>query len=178
MPTPYRIAGERMQSPELEPRELQVLFYLTRGLKNCEIAWKLGISLDTVKRTCIRIFDRLGVDNRVQAARVALERKLLDRWLDLGKRENEVRPPAPLLTPHELWTLWYLAQPLRQDAIASRMNVTRSAVHWHCDRLYRKLGVNNRLQAVRVALELDLLGKLAALHLADPRPGSEISSGA
>ena len=90
MATAYRNARASMQSPELQPCELRVLYYLTLGYKNKQIAAKLGVTVSSVKQICVNIFNRLGVDNRVQAALVAMERKLLDRWLDLARREREV----------------------------------------------------------------------------------------
>ncbi len=62
--------GRLMQQPLVEPlsgRELEVLHLVSRGDSNQEIAGALVIALDTVKRHVTHIFEKLGVNNRVQA---------------------------------------------------------------------------------------------------------------
>jgi DNA-binding NarL/FixJ family response regulator len=56
----------------LSTRETEVLRLMTRGLENAEIARELGISVRTVKAHVSSIFNKLGVENRVQAAVLAL----------------------------------------------------------------------------------------------------------
>ena len=59
-----------MEQPLVEPlseRELEVLHLVARGDSNQEIAEVLVIVLDTVKRHVTHIFEKLGVNNRVQA---------------------------------------------------------------------------------------------------------------
>jgi DNA-binding CsgD family transcriptional regulator len=50
----------------LSPRELQVVHYLAEGLTNREIGERLGLSRHTVKNYLLKIFDKLGVSNRVE----------------------------------------------------------------------------------------------------------------
>lgn len=52
----------------LTERERSVMTYLIKGYKNGEIADKLSISVHTVKAHLESIYDKLGVNNRVQAA--------------------------------------------------------------------------------------------------------------
>ncbi|TME12857.1 MAG: NACHT domain-containing protein [Chloroflexi bacterium] len=62
--------GRLMEQPLVEPlseRELEVLHLVARGDSNQEIAEVLVIALDTVKRHVTHIFEKLGVNNRVQA---------------------------------------------------------------------------------------------------------------
>ena len=72
--TPRRAAGgpfERNQaairSLGLSPREIDVLERLAAGESNKEIARRLGISPNTVKTHLARVFEKLGVQRRVQA---------------------------------------------------------------------------------------------------------------
>ena len=51
----------------LSAREHEVLTLLAAGHPNREIAEKLFITVDTVKRHISHLFDKLGVSNRTQA---------------------------------------------------------------------------------------------------------------
>jgi two-component system NarL family response regulator len=58
-----------MVSPSsLTPRELEILHLIVDGHTNLGIANELGISEKTVKTHCSRLFQRLGVTDRTQAA--------------------------------------------------------------------------------------------------------------
>ena len=58
-----------MVSPSsLTPRELEILQLIVDGHTNQQIAKTLGISEKTVKTHCSRLFQRLGVTDRTQAA--------------------------------------------------------------------------------------------------------------
>lgn len=57
--------------PALTSRELEVLELLARGLGNTEIAQRLGISDKTVGNNLSRIFLKLGVSRRTEAALLA-----------------------------------------------------------------------------------------------------------
>ena len=74
-----RLAGTITNEAEdlfvpLSPREMEILEYVTRGLSNKEIAYKLGISHQTVKNHMTAILRKLRVDDRTQAAVYALRR--------------------------------------------------------------------------------------------------------
>ena len=71
--------GDEKGGPdELTPRELEVLELLTRGRKNAEIADSLFISERTVKFHVSSILAKLGAENRTEAARVAVRRRLIE----------------------------------------------------------------------------------------------------
>ncbi|MGY1778942.1 response regulator [Geodermatophilus sp. SYSU D01036] len=70
----------RMRAPAAEeptPRELEVLAGVARGLTNAEIGRELFIGEATVKTHLLRVFAKLGVDDRTRAVMVAVERGLL-----------------------------------------------------------------------------------------------------
>jgi DNA-binding NarL/FixJ family response regulator len=64
-------------------REIEVLALVAKGASNREIAGELWISEATVKSHLIRIYGKLGVDDRTAAVTVALERGILH----LGQRD-------------------------------------------------------------------------------------------
>jgi DNA-binding NarL/FixJ family response regulator len=66
------------QGPELSAREREVLSLVTDGCDNAEIAGRLYVSASTVKTHVSRLFEKLGVDNRVQAATFAIREGLDD----------------------------------------------------------------------------------------------------
>ena len=64
-------------SEALTPREVEVLAQVARGLSNAEIGRVLFIGEATVKTHLLRVFAKLGVDDRTRAVTVAMERGLL-----------------------------------------------------------------------------------------------------
>ena len=70
----------RLRAPAVEAptaRELEVLAGVARGLTNAEIGRELFIGEATVKTHLLRVFAKLGVDDRTRAVMVAVERGLL-----------------------------------------------------------------------------------------------------
>ena len=63
-----RDRAQRRPLDELTQRERDVLTLVGKGLANKQIAWRLGISEKTVKAHLGSVFDRLGVQDRTQAA--------------------------------------------------------------------------------------------------------------
>ena len=78
-PVAARLMGRmRSGSPELlTPREVEVLAAVGRGLSNGEIGRELFIGEATVKTHLLRVFQKLGVDDRTRAVTVAMERGIL-----------------------------------------------------------------------------------------------------
>jgi DNA-binding NarL/FixJ family response regulator len=77
----------------LSGREVQVLRQISRGLTHGQIATRLGISPHTVDTYVKRIRAKLGVGNKAELTRVAL-----DGWLGSGRStttEVDVPRPAP-----------------------------------------------------------------------------------
>lgn len=68
---PYAIEPEQHFVP-LSPRETEILQSVTRGMSNKEIATDLGISQQTVKNHMTSILRKLNVEDRTQAAVMAL----------------------------------------------------------------------------------------------------------
>lgn len=67
----------RRSDERLTARELEVLAAVARGRSNAQIGQDLFIAEATVKTHLLRIFAKLGVDDRTRAVTVALERGLL-----------------------------------------------------------------------------------------------------
>ena len=54
--------------PRLSPKELTVITYVTQGMRNKEIAFQLGTSEQVIKNYLRKIYDKLGVSDRVELA--------------------------------------------------------------------------------------------------------------
>ena len=72
-------SGEKL----LTSREEQVVALVTDGLSNRDVATELGLSQHTVKNYIFKIFDKLGVSNRVELAVQVLSEPIHARSLRL-----------------------------------------------------------------------------------------------
>jgi DNA-binding NarL/FixJ family response regulator len=63
----------------LTPRELEIVALVTEGCGNREIAGRLTISEETVKRHLTHIFDKVGMSTRLELALFALDHNLARR---------------------------------------------------------------------------------------------------
>ena len=76
-------------SPELTPREAEVLFWISKGKSNHDIGVILGAKTGTICKHVGHILCKLNVENRTSAALVALE---TSRTV-AEKSENRPRKP-------------------------------------------------------------------------------------
>lgn len=67
----------QLERPPLSPREVEVLELIVRGLGNKQIAYHLHIAEDTAKNHVKNIFGKLGVQDRTQAATIAIQRGIV-----------------------------------------------------------------------------------------------------
>ncbi len=72
------ISGQEAGTSLLSPRETEILFLVSRGLENKQIATELGISEATVKTHLKGVFNRLDVSSRAEAAAVGLRLGLIE----------------------------------------------------------------------------------------------------
>jgi DNA-binding CsgD family transcriptional regulator len=63
-----------VESPELTPREAEVLFWISEGKSNRDIGVILGAKTRTICKHVEHIFGKLNVENRTSAALVAREK--------------------------------------------------------------------------------------------------------
>jgi DNA-binding NarL/FixJ family response regulator len=67
----------QMPRPDLSAREIEVLELIVQGLLNKQIAHALNISEYTVKNHVKNILEKLGVEDRTQAATVSIQRGII-----------------------------------------------------------------------------------------------------
>jgi len=82
-----------MTGPELSDRELEVLQLVGQGM-NQEISTALTISESTVKTHINRIFSKLDVKDRTQAA-IALKRGIASLW-----KQDVLLPGLTIIASH------------------------------------------------------------------------------
>lgn len=65
--------AQPLESLGISPREAEVLLWVAQGKSNADIAAILDLSLATVKRHVLHIFEKIGVENRSSAVLRSLE---------------------------------------------------------------------------------------------------------
>ncbi|WP_414169256.1 response regulator transcription factor [Streptoverticillium reticulum] len=110
----------------------------------------------------------LGRDADYTARELAFATRIQPLLVGVANHVRELRRlragslPAPVmtghgLTPRELTVLGLLAEGLTTEAIARRLAISPHTVNRHLEKVYRKLGTNNRVSTVRVARRAGLV---------------------
>jgi len=78
----YRTQGVRPMSPrpkvQLTPKESLIVSCVTQGMKNKEIALRVGTTEQVVKNYLRKVYDKLGVADRLELALFCLHNRVLD----------------------------------------------------------------------------------------------------
>jgi predicted ATPase/DNA-binding CsgD family transcriptional regulator len=85
------------QTLEISPREIEILALVAEGFTNQEISQRTGLTLNTVKWYLKELFDKLHVNNRVQAVARAREWNLFDEDEQRVKTNNLPYPLTPFV---------------------------------------------------------------------------------
>jgi DNA-binding NarL/FixJ family response regulator len=86
---------------------------------------------------------------------VAPQRQLEPLWIESSVAETEEL--IEQLTPRETEILELLAQGLANKQIALELEISEHTVKFHVSSIYAKLGATNRMEAVRMGLQLGLI---------------------
>ena len=85
------------------------------------------------------------------------ERAAIEQLGRLARHAREASAVAAAVTPRELEILRYASHGLTMRQVASRLGVSPRTVEAHIAKVYRKLGVTNRVRAIGRATELGLI---------------------
>jgi DNA-binding NarL/FixJ family response regulator len=94
----YRTQAEQGIAPKhqlrLSEKEMLIIGGVTQGLKNKDIALEVGTTEQVIKNYLRKIYDKLGVSDRLELALYSMHRRLLDGYFPAAGR----RLPVPLAT--------------------------------------------------------------------------------
>src|SRR5262245_40230225 len=108
----------QVRETQLAPREREVLGLFVAGLASKEVAYEMGLTLETVLWYSKRIYKALNVHNRAAAVRIALESGLVPRASDASSQRRAVSASLrPLIGRRE--ELATLARLLDQGRLVS-----------------------------------------------------------
>jgi DNA-binding NarL/FixJ family response regulator len=93
----YRSQASSLTSPRVLPKltkkELAIISCITRGMRNKEIAYQIGTTEQVIKNYLRKVYDKLGVSDRLELALYCLHHQLLKNY----SQEPEVIP-LPVVT--------------------------------------------------------------------------------
>lgn len=98
----YRAQALQLTSPsnrvKLSTKELQIIAGVTQGLRNKDIAQEVGTTEQVVKNYLRKIYDKLGVSDRLELALYCMHHRLLE---DYSKPEDAASPTLapPAMAP-------------------------------------------------------------------------------
>ncbi len=80
----YRAQAHSLTSPrtqpKLSPKELSIISCISRGMRNKEIAFQVGTTEQVIKNYLRKIYDKLGVSDRLELALYCMHHQLLKQY--------------------------------------------------------------------------------------------------
>src|ERR1700726_2069116 len=97
----YRSQASSLTNPRVQPKlskkELAIIGCITRGMRNKEIAYQIGTTEQVIKNYLRKVYDKLGMADRLERALYCLHHQLLKKYVD--DTEVPSMPPAVQVTP-------------------------------------------------------------------------------
>ncbi len=98
----YRAQANQLTNPRLQPRltpkELEIMTCVTQGKRNKEIAYQLGTSEQVIKNYLRKIYDKLGVSDRLELALYCLHHQILKQQALTVATARPDPMPTPAIT--------------------------------------------------------------------------------
>jgi len=96
----YRSQAATLTNPRLQPKlskkELAIISCITRGMRNKEIAYQIGTTEQVIKNYLRKVYDKLGVSDRLELALYCLHHQLLKNYV---QETDAMLPPAEATEP-------------------------------------------------------------------------------
>jgi DNA-binding CsgD family transcriptional regulator len=94
-----RGAGVRAKV-QLTPKESAIVSCVTQGMKNKEIAHRVGTTEQVVKNYLRKVYDKLGVADRLELALYCLNNRVVEGQTSVAPNEHpSQKEAAPIATP-------------------------------------------------------------------------------
>jgi DNA-binding NarL/FixJ family response regulator len=99
----YRAQANQLTNPRLQPRlsakELEIITHVTQGKRNKEIAYQMGTTEQVVKNYLRKIYDKLGVSDRLELALYCLHHHILKQHaLTIASSRPEPAKTSPVIS--------------------------------------------------------------------------------
>ena len=98
----YRAQANQLTNPRLQPRltakELEIMTCVTQGMRNKEIAYQLGTTEQVIKNYLRKVYDKLGVSDRLELALYCLHHQILKQHALTVDTATPEPVAAPTLT--------------------------------------------------------------------------------
>ena len=82
----YRSQATSLTNPKSQPKlskkELAIISCITRGMRNKEIAFQIGTTEQVIKNYLRKVYDKLGVSDRLELALYCLHHQLLKKYTE------------------------------------------------------------------------------------------------
>ena len=100
----YRSQASALTNPRTQPKlskkELAIITCITRGMRNKEIAYQIGTTEQVIKNYLRKVYDKLGVSDRLELALYCLHHELLKKYAENdGGAPEEDRAGAESMQP-------------------------------------------------------------------------------
>lgn len=99
----YRAQASNLTSPRTQPKlskkELAIISCITRGMRNKEIAYQIGTTEQVIKNYLRKVYDKLGVSDRLELALYCLHHQILKNYLQDSPEAIPAPAPAAPLRP-------------------------------------------------------------------------------
>ncbi len=98
----YRAQATTLTNPRVQPKlsakELAIIGCITRGMRNKEIAYQIGTSEQVIKNYLRKVYDKLGVSDRLELALYCLHHQILKKYVQEPDPSfmGQAEPPQPL----------------------------------------------------------------------------------
>jgi DNA-binding NarL/FixJ family response regulator len=97
----YRSQATSLTDPKVQPKlskkELAIISCITRGMRNKEIAYQIGTTEQVIKNYLRKVYDKLGVSDRLELALYCLHHELLKKYTqELNAAGVATEPSQPL----------------------------------------------------------------------------------
>ena len=93
----YRSQASILTNPKTQPKlskkELAIISCITRGMRNKEIAYQIGTTEQVIKNYLRKVYDKLGVSDRLELALYCLHHQLLKKY---NEEKDESGPETAL----------------------------------------------------------------------------------